>query len=268
MDLNNLAGSHTIAAPAPSAASPAQARTEPEERPYEPMIHGESKYDRVTSMLMSIVVGAAIIVGWLWLVYTTQNAYAKRIPSALEIIEVSGGGGSPEGELGGSETIDIAGADASSGAASNNTAEDASAFEEPSVQATNSPALDAFNSAPDDGQEGVEMGADAPRGSFDPARGRKSSKIGNGRIGLGPGGPGDGGVTREQRWLIVFPPGQSADEYARQLDAMKVELATPKGSNTLVYASNFTGTPLTRTGLAAQEKRWYNTWGQPGEEAV
>ena len=32
---------------------------------FDPRVFGESHYDRVTSMLMAVVVGAAIVVGWL-----------------------------------------------------------------------------------------------------------------------------------------------------------------------------------------------------------
>ena len=52
-------------------------------------------------------------------------------------------------------------------------------------------------------------------------------------------GPGDGGVPREQRWSIVYNPGQTPDEYAVQLDALKVELAVVSGPNQLTYVSNF-----------------------------
>ena len=40
------------------------------------------------------------------------------------------------------------------------------------------------------------------------ASGKKASKLGTGRRGFGSGGPGDGGVSREDRWSIVYPPGQ------------------------------------------------------------
>lgn len=239
----------------PAVAKPAPAP----EKPYEPMVRGESAYDRVTAMLMSVVIGAALIVGWLWLIIYTNQAYAQKVPAKLEIVEVyGGGGGSPEGEAGATESVDVPGASAGA-AASNNEAEDASNFEEPAVQETSSVVLDAMAAPMDDGSDGVEVSADMPRGGAI-ASGRRASKVGTGGIGLGPGGPGDGGVAREQRWVVVYPQGQSTEEYAKQLDSFGIELGVFEGSNTVVYASNFTGKPNRRTGLTGQDKRWYVTW--------
>ena len=73
---------------------------------------GESTYDRVTSLLMAVVLGAILVVGWLALVYASNQAYASRVTSPLQIIEVGGGGGSPDGTPGSTEKVDVAGADA------------------------------------------------------------------------------------------------------------------------------------------------------------
>ncbi|MCA1685350.1 MAG: hypothetical protein LC745_05085, partial [Planctomycetia bacterium] len=43
---------------------------------FDPRVFGESFYDRFTSMLMAVVVGAAIVVGWLALIYKTNQEYA------------------------------------------------------------------------------------------------------------------------------------------------------------------------------------------------
>ncbi len=61
----------------------------------EPQVRGESIYDQVTSLLMAIVVGALLVVGWLTLIYATNQAYASRVTSPLEIVDVFGGGGKP-----------------------------------------------------------------------------------------------------------------------------------------------------------------------------
>src|SRR4051812_20043249 len=98
MDLTNLSDA---AAPASSVAVPTKAAAAPERelKPYEPMVHGESAYDRVSSMLMSLVIGASIIVGWLWLINFTNSAYASKTPPPVELIEVygDGTGGAPDG---------------------------------------------------------------------------------------------------------------------------------------------------------------------------
>src|SRR5262245_20348767 len=115
------------AAPASSATVPTKAAT-PERvlKPYEPMVHGESAYDRVSSMLMSLVIGASIIVGWLWLINFTNKAYASKTPPPVELIEVygDGTGGAPDGEATGQgESKEVP--DAAPGAVAANTTEDA-----------------------------------------------------------------------------------------------------------------------------------------------
>ena len=87
--------------PAPAALGPAPAIAA--------RIHGESGYDRVTSLLMAVIISAAIVVGWLGLIYLTNRSYARSVPAAIEIIEViGGGGGSPEGVEGETEQVDVA----------------------------------------------------------------------------------------------------------------------------------------------------------------
>src|SRR4051812_50133595 len=89
--------------------TPATTPPAPPEPP-EPVVRGESLYDRVTSFLMAVVVGALLVVGWLALVYATNQAYASRVTAPLEIVEVFGGGGGvPEGTAGSTEKIDVAG---------------------------------------------------------------------------------------------------------------------------------------------------------------
>src|SRR5580693_10286746 len=94
----------------------------------EPTVRGESRYDKVTSLLMAVVLGAMLVVGWLALVYASNQAYASRATAPLQIIEVGGGGGSPEGTPGSTEKVDVAGADAAPMASNNE--EQAGEFEE------------------------------------------------------------------------------------------------------------------------------------------
>lgn len=230
----------------------------------EPQVRGESIYDQVTSLLMAIVVGALLVVGWLTLIYATNQAYASRVTSPLEIVDVfGGGGGSPDGTPGSTEKIEVAGADVAAQASNNE--EVAGDFEEPSVQETPAAMLDAVADAGQTLAE-VDLGAVMPSGGA-VASGRKASKIGTGGPGLGLG-PGDGGVPREQRWSIVYNPGQTPDEYARQLDALKVELAVVSGPNQLTYVSNFSAaTPTTRRGSGHGDDRLYFLWQGRGRKA-
>jgi hypothetical protein len=246
------------------AANPKPAGPNPElPAPFEPQVRGESLYDRVTSMLMAVVVGALLVVGLLTMIYMTNQAYASRVTAPLQVIEVfGGGGGTPEGEVGSTEKIDIAGADA--GAAASNNEEQASDFEEPSVMATPSATLDAVAEPGRDVLE-ADFGPSMPTGGA-VASGKRSSKLGTGGPAYGFG-PGDGGVPREQRWSVLYPTGQTAEEYAKQLDYFRVELATPVG-NTLVYASNFASpTPTRRTGLPDSDNRLYFAWRGQGRKA-
>jgi hypothetical protein len=218
---------------------------------------GESRYDQVTSFLMAVVLGAIMVVGWLALVYATTQAYASRVTSPLHIIDVEGGGGgTPEGMAGSTEKIDIAGADAA--AMASNNEEPAGEFEQPSVQETPAAMLDAAAEA---GQSMAEVDLGPVMSHGGPvASGKRASKLGTGGPGLGYG-PGDGGVAREQRWSIIYDAGQPSEEYARQLDALGVELAVVADANQLQYASNFSSPhPTTRFGAGSRDNRLYFLW--------
>ncbi len=236
------------------------AQSEPE---LEPKVLGESTYDQVTSFLMAVVAGAILVVGWMALVYVCTQAYAARVSAPLQIIEVfGGGGGSPDGTAGSTEKIDVAGADAAPMASNNE--EPAGDFEEPAVEQTPGAMLD---TAVEAGQSLAEadLGAVMPSGGA-VASGKRASKLGTGGPGLGFG-PGDGGVPAEQRWSIIYKPNQPADEYARQLDGLGVELAVIAGSDELDYFSNFSqATPTKRRGPARGDHRLYFLWQGKGRK--
>jgi hypothetical protein len=233
-------------------------------KPEAPIVRGESLYDRVSSMLMAVVIGALLVVGWLALIYATNQAYASRVTAPLELVEVyGGGGGTPDGTAGSTEKIDVAGAEAAAQASNNDDV--AADFEEPSVQEAPAAMLDAVAEAGQNLAE-VDLGAAMPTGG-PIASGRRASKLGTGGPGLGLG-PGDGGVPREQRWSIIYNPGQTADEYARQLDALGVELAVISGPNQLTFVSHFSQeTPTKRFGTGKGDDRLYFLWQGKGRKA-
>jgi hypothetical protein len=223
---------------------------------------GESTYDKVTSLLMAVILGAILVVGWLALVYASNQAYASRVTSPLQIIEVGGGGGSPDGTPGSTEKVDVAGADAAS-IASNNQ-EEAGDFEEPSVEQTPGAMMDTVSEAGQILAE-VDLGATMPTGG-QVASGKRASKLGRGGPGLGFG-PGDGGVGREQRWSIIYSPGQTIDQYARQLDALGVELAVVASQDQLLYLSHLSNpTPTKRHGVGRSDHRLYFLWQGRGRK--
>ena len=212
---------------------------------------------------MAVVAGAILVVGWMALVWVCTQAYATRVSAPLQIIEVfGGGGGSPEGTAGSTEKVDVAGADAAPMASNNEEA--AGDFEEPAVEQTPGAMLD---TAVEAGQSLAEadLGAVMPSGGA-VASGKRASKIGTGGPGLGFG-PGDGGVSPEQRWSIIYASGQHEDEYARQLDALGVELAVVASADELTYISNFShATPTKRNGPARGDHRLYFLWQGKGRK--
>jgi len=229
----------------------------------EPTVRGESKYDRVTSFLMAAVLGAMLVVGWLALVYASNQAYASRVTAPLQIIEVGGGGGSPDGTPGSTEKVDVAGADAA--AMASNNPEEAGEFEQPSVEQTPGAMLETVTEAGQNLAE-VDLGATMPNGG-PVAGGKRASKLGSGGPGLGFG-PGDGGVGREQRWSIIYNTGQDPQEYARQLDGLGVELAVVRGPEQLLYISRFSDpTPTKRFGTGRSDHRLYFLWQGRGRKA-
>lgn len=87
------------------------------------------------------------------------------------------------------------------------------------------------------------------------------SATGNGRPGLGSA-PGQGGVSREDRWFIKFADEVSISEYAAQLDFFGIELGALLRDGTLVYVSQLASPNpkkvIKRTGKG--EERLYMTW--------
>ena len=225
-------------------------------------IYGESAYDRVTSMLLAVVLGALLVFGWLSLIAATTSAYQARVSQPIEVIEVGGGGGGdPTAKTGSIEEINVAGGEQDEKASNNE--EDASMFEEPNLEVRPATMLDAVAEAGQDLAE-VDVSAVMPRGER-VATGKRRSKIGNGGPGYGFG-PGDGGVRREDRWSIVYKTGSTADEYARQLDALGVELAIVSG-NQLIFVSHFSqAQPTKRLGSGNGDKRLYFLWRGQGRK--
>lgn len=238
-----------IAVPPPASPGPVQIRV-------------ESRYDRVTSFLMAVILGAGLVFGWLSVIAATTSAYQARSTAPVRVIEVSGGGGgSPEGKAGSVEEVNIPGGEAAKEASNN--MEDATEFEAPLVENRPSAMLDTVVDAGQDQAE-VDASVATPNGGK-VATGRVRSKVGNGGPGLGFG-PGDGGVSREDRWSIQYKPGSTAEEYAVQLDFFKVELAVIE-DNHLVYVSNFAAAqPTRRIGSGSDDRRLYFVWRGQGRK--
>ena len=227
-----------------------------------PSIRVETSHDRVTSFLMAVILGALLVFGWLSIIAATTSAYQSRSTPPVRVIEVTGGGGgTPEGAVGSVEAINVPGG-AEAAQASNNEQE-ATEFEAPLVEARPAAMLDSVVDAGENLAE-VDLSTVTPSGGR-VASGQRRSKVGTGGPGFGFG-PGDGGVSREDRWSILWKTGATADEYARQLDYFKVELAVIE-DNHLVYVSNFSNAqPTRRIGSGADDKRLYFLWRGQGRK--
>jgi len=227
-----------------------------------PLIRVESAHDRVTSFLMAVILGAFLVFGWLSIIAATTSAYRTRSTPPVRVIEVSGGGGgTPEGKVGSVEEINVPGGEAADKASNNE--EQATEFEAPLVENRPAAMLDSVVDAGENLAE-VDVSTVTPSGGK-LASGKRRSKVGDGGPGFGFG-PGDGGVRREDRWSILYKPGSTADEYARQLDAFKVEMAIIEDGH-LVYVSNFSDPkPTRRTGSGSDDRRLYFVWRGQGRK--
>jgi hypothetical protein len=93
--------------------------------------------------------------------------------------------------------------------------------------------------------------------------GNLGSAEGTGGRPLGSGGPGRGGVKREQRWFVEFADRGDLTSYAQQLDFFKIELGLLfLNEGRLIYLSELSKdhpkTREVRTGES--EKRLYMNW--------
>jgi hypothetical protein len=91
--------------------------------------------------------------------------------------------------------------------------------------------------------------------------GQQGSSKGTGRRGLGFG-PGKSGFPREQRWFIRFGDQVDLNEYARQLDFFRIELAALLPDRRLAYLSQVSAArPQVRyVPSGKDEGRLYMTW--------
>lgn len=222
---------------------------------------GESRYDRVTSMMMAVAMGMAFIVGFLWMVLLTNRAYNTKITADIQIVEVvggPGGGGVPDGAAG--DTGEAGPVDAAVAESASNGDMDTSEFQEPSFQQIASATLDMTAPMNDaNSTDASEIGTPTA-GSLSAATARSRVGLGSGRPGMGNGGYGDGGVRREQRWSVVYNPGQTLEEYSRQLDAFGVEIGVIQ-NNAMRYVSRFsTGQPTSRFGQHSSDSRLFFVW--------
>jgi hypothetical protein len=197
---------------------------------------GVSRYDRVASMLIAllVLVGTSVVI--LFILWLSSQIFGGTVAVPVTLEEI----GTGDGPLGGMQ-LDAAMAEELG---------QETDLDEPAVENTLAAIADAVAH-----QQAL---LDDPSLTEEAVAGRGGS-TGDGRnpgIGSGPGGTG-----RARRWEVRFREGNTLDTYARQLDYFKIELGVLLPNNRVAYAYNLTKPrPDSRIGPADQEKRYYLTW--------
>ena len=189
-----------------------------------------SRYDRVASMLISLVVliGAAVL--GLLIVWLSSRIFAGRVAVPVLLEEI----GTGDGPLGDGNDLET-------------PSEQVIDQEEPMLQETLAAVADAVAA-----KQAVLA---------DPALSEELESGGKSSGRRGGNGLGDGTGGRRRRWEVVFDKGNTLLGYARQLDFFGIELAVLMPDGKVEYAAKLSDPkPKRRTGSAKQEKRYYLTW--------
>jgi hypothetical protein len=214
-------------------------------------------YDRVSSMLIALLVSSGLVAALLVAVWLS-NKVSTPATSPSEVILRKDGRGGGDGRSPGGTQLDIPSENPFSGTGKDTV--DTREKLDPvgaAVTATDLEVVD-FVSTEDFNPPGSRGKGDGMYGPDGPGRGK----------GCGPGEPGErkpppqGDVQRH--WEVVFQKGNTLDHYARQLDFFKIELGVPiSNPDRIEYAYNFTKSkPDKKTVLdpSATEHRYYLTW--------
>lgn len=184
-----------------------------------------SRYDRVSSMLLSLVILLGVVVFVLLVIWLTSRIFLRQTAVSVELVELGSGDGPLGGGMELAEPID-------------------EEIEAPDVQQTLAVIAEAV------ALKTVQLDDPALGGRVGPGTGK----------GSGSTGKGSGSGTSRQ-WEVRFIKGNTLESYARQLDFFKIELGVLLPGNKVAYAYNLTKRkPDTRTAAADQEQRYYLTW--------
>lgn len=216
----------------------------PQKGPNPPVLQ-VTKYDRVSSWLMAIVIGLIITVLWLWVLWVTSRVEEPDTPPQVELLEMPGG--DPEGAV--DETLKL-----ESPAPETN---DPSLFDNPQEETKIQKTMENVMEMSDQAARQVQQ----QQTSDVRNTGKAGSASGTGRRALGMG-PGVSGVPRAERWFVRFLEDVSLEEYARQLEYFGIELGAVFPDGRLVILSDLAAERpskrVVRTGKG--ENRLYMTW--------
>ncbi len=193
-----------------------------------------SKFDKVSSFLLSLAMFFGLLVGMLFLLWLTSGK--PKPPKSFPPIPENPAGRGPNAE-GFERDFEPPGA------------EEVEELLEPTIEETLLAVTDAVTSVPAD---------------FDAVASDSSANTsGNGKGDSRPPGPmgeGDDIVPRFERWKLKFLAKNLA-AYATQLDFFKIELGALGGQIQGVdYANNLAGATKTRRGTSKEESRLYFIW--------
>ena len=212
-----------------------------------------TRYDRVSSLLMAVVIGLVLSVASLFVVWIVNRPPAPVEDVPLELVELPGG--FEDGSI--EETLRLDSPE--------DPTQDPSLAETPAEESEIQEVLENVLTLSEEATQIVQEQFETDARN----QGRAGSATGTGRRALGFG-PGESGIPREQRWFVRFDETGSIELYARQLEFFGIELGAILPGGKLVYLSQLTNPkPATRTvASGANEKRLYMTWQGGGRKVA
>ncbi|MGV3482988.1 MAG: hypothetical protein ACO1RT_01080 [Planctomycetaceae bacterium] len=198
----------------------------------------KSRFDSVSSLLLSLLVIIGIAVFMLFIVWWDSRVRLPMKTLEMLIENPAGRGDNAEGF---ERDFEPPGA------------EEVEALAEPTMQDTIAAVTDAVSSVAAT-IDSVNSNASATT----TGTGKGDSRP------PGPEGEGEDVIPRSERWQLNFSAKNLA-AYAQQLDYYKIELGAIGGSQIqgVDYASGLAGTPKIRRGKSEAEKRLYFMWTTP-----
>lgn len=201
-----------------------------------------SAYDQVSGMLIAVLTGFGFVVALMFVIWWSSRVWIPKPAIPVLVLEDVGGGGKGSGE--GDRPV-------------------VEEFEEPSTDEMPASVADTSANVVE-ALDAISLATSQPEVMAELTLGEASSSSGNGEgtgtgdgRGPGPGGPGTSdGIPAWERWEVRLNA-TTLDEYAKQLDFFKIELALAGGGSPVVtYVSNVSNPkPSVRTGAPKAEKR-------------
>ena len=202
-----------------------------------------TQYDRVSSLMIAIACGLFVSAAWLGFLYLQNRITKTDAQAELELLDL--GGGSLDGVE--NETLEL---DSPEEVSDDPSLEDTP--EETEVEETIDNVMELSDTAAQQAQEQFDTAVEDT--------GKRGSATGTGHRALGQG-PGDHGMSREQRWFVRFADTGFLTDYARQLDYFGIVLGLLHEGK-LYYISKLSQSrpakQVRTSGVG--EKRLYMTW--------